>query len=79
MGKDDININCDGIDELIAQSEMLLDMTKAKLREVRKAVRDPKFLKSALRSKYFEFSRKIDELLKAQIELNKKLDNEGDE
>lgn len=78
MGKNEINTNCNEIEELIQQSQMLLDMTKAKLREVQKAVHDPKFLKSAVRSKYFEFSRKIDELLKAQIELNEKLDKEND-
>jgi hypothetical protein len=76
VGRPEINTNCNEIEELIAQSEMLLDMTKTKLREVRKAIRDPNFLKSAVRSKHFELSRKIDELLKAQIALTEQLDND---
>lgn len=76
MGKPEINTNCNEIEELIAQGDMLLDMVKAKHREIRKAIRDPNFLKSAVRAKQFELSRKIDELLKAQIQLTQQLDND---
>lgn len=58
------------IKELIAEIELLQDLAKAKLKDLRRAIDDPSFLKSAIKTKERELSKKMDDLLRAHLELS---------
>jgi len=59
------------VKELIDEIELLQDIAKTKLRDLRRAIDDPDFLKSAIKAKERELSKKMDELLRAQLELSR--------
>jgi len=59
------------VKELIDEIGLLHDMAKAKLEDLKRAIDNPDFLKSAIKSKERELSRKMDELLRAHLELSR--------
>lgn len=61
------------VEELIEHAQMLLEMASAKLDDVKKAIRNPSFLKSAFKQKEMELSQKIDDILRVQQELRKQI------
>lgn len=58
------------VKELINEIELIYDIAKTKIRDLRRAIDDPDFLKSAIKSKERDLSRKMDELLRAHLELS---------
>jgi len=59
------------VEELIEHTELLLDNAKVNLRDIRKAIKDPLFLKSAIKQKELDLRRKMSEILRGQSELRK--------
>ena len=63
------NIDYGMVEELIQHTGLLLDNAKANLEDIKKAISDPMFLKSALKQKEFSLKRKMNEILRGQAEL----------
>lgn len=59
------------VKELINEIELIYDIAKEKIGDLKRAIDDPNFLKSAIKSKERELSRKMDELLRAHLELSR--------
>jgi hypothetical protein len=59
------------VKELIDHIELLLDVAKEKLHDINKAVDDPSFLQTALKQKERDLAKKMDEILRGQLELKR--------
>uniref|UniRef100_A0A7C6A7X3 Uncharacterized protein n=1 Tax=candidate division WOR-3 bacterium TaxID=2052148 RepID=A0A7C6A7X3_UNCW3 len=59
------------IEEMIDHIQLLLDVACAKLDDLRKAIQNPRYLKSVVREKEKELSDKITEILRGYSELKR--------
>lgn len=59
------------IEELIDHTDLLLDMAKAKLDDLKRGIKDPNFLRSAIKTEEMRLSKQIDEILRGQLRLKK--------
>jgi len=62
-----------GVDEIIEHTNLLLDIAKEKLQDIQKAIRDPNFLKSSIKIKEMELNKKMDDIIRGQLEMRKML------
>ena len=67
-------VDCAQVEELIEHTELLLDNAKVNLADIRKAIKDPMFLKSAIKQKELDLRRKMSEILRGQAELRSATD-----
>lgn len=57
------------VKELLEHTDLLLDNAKINLDDIKKAIKDPKFLKSAFKQREMELRRKMSEILQGQAEM----------
>jgi len=57
------------VEELVEHTDLLLDNAKANLEDINRAIKDPSFLKSAMKQREMILRRKMSEILRGQAEL----------
>jgi polyhydroxyalkanoate synthesis regulator phasin len=57
------------VEELVQHTDLLLDNAKANLEDIKRAIKDPSFLKSAMKQREMVLRRKMSEILQGQADL----------
>ena len=57
------------VEELVEHTDLLLDNAKANLEDIKRAIKDPSFLKSAMKQREMVLRRKMSEILQGQSDL----------